>query len=211
MTIGIYILIILVLGYISVYLRERWLNAPWMMPLTWLGIFIHECSHALFCLLSGGKVTGFRVTSREGYITHYRPTVPIIGPMATAIAPMMLGLVVIGLLDHFWLKTSLSITSADILQNFVNVLSSLNPLRWQAWIMLALLLNVGVMLGPSIEDLKNIWPLVLLSFFIHSESLAKVLSLVIGLIAVNILLFLIIIIARIIWTKKRTTTRIVHQ
>ncbi len=205
MTIGIYILIILVLGYISVYLRERWLIAKWMMPLTWLGIFIHESCHAVACVITGGQVTGFRVTSREGYITHYRPKVPIIGPMLTAIAPMFFGLIIIGLIDHFWLKTSLNITTINIWDNFTQVVANLNPLNLSGWILIALMLNIGVMLGPSLEDLKNIWPLILISFFISSEALAQILALVIALIAVNIMLFVLIIAIRAIMNKSRAT------
>lgn len=59
------------------------------------------------------------------------------------------------------------------------------------------------MMGPSVEDLKNIWPLVLLSFFIHSESLAKILALVIALIIVNILLFLLILLVKYFLQRKR--------
>jgi len=203
MTIGIYILIILVLGYISVYLREQFLEFKWMLPLTFIGIFIHESSHALFCLLTGGKVTGFRVTPHEGSVTHYRPKVPIIGPMLTAIAPMLVGLIVMGIISHFWLSTTITIDSTNIWHVMVKVLSSLNPLHWQAWVLALILLNIGVMLGPSIEDLKSIWPLVIASFFINSQSLAQILTLVIVLISVNILLFVLIIAFRIFLLKRR--------
>lgn len=203
MTIGIYILIIMALGYASVYLRERWLIAGWMMPLTWLGIFIHESCHALACVISGGQVTGFRVTSREGYITHYRPRVPIIGPMLTAIAPMLFGLVIIGLVNHFWLKTSLTIDTANIWENFTAIIRNLNPFSVSGLVLLILMLNIGVMLGPSLADLKNIWPLILISFFIHSQSLAMVLSLVIALMLANVMLFVLIIAVRAIVNNKK--------
>jgi len=205
MTVGIYLLIILVLGYISVYLRENYLEFKWMLPLTFIGIFIHESAHALFCLLTGGKVTGFRVTPHEGSVTHYRPKVPVIGPMLTAIAPMLVGLIVMGIISHFWLNTAITIDSTNVWTAIVKVLSSLNPFTLHAWILALILLNIGVMLGPSVEDLKSIWPLIILSFFIHSTSLAQILTLVIALISVNILLFVLIIIARIFLNKRRTT------
>ena len=205
MTIGLYLIIIFLLGYFSVYLRERYLKMKWLKPLTWLGIFIHESSHALFCLLTGGKVTGFRATSTEGYITHYRPKVPIVGPMLTAIGPMVGGLIIMGILNHFWLKTSLNISSANLWENFLAVGSNLNPFTWQAWVLLAIFLNIGVMVGPSIADLKSIWPLVILSFFVTSASLAQILALIIVLIALNILLFLLILLAKRLLTKKKTT------
>jgi len=203
MTIGIYLLIILILGYISVFLRERFLEFKWMLPLTFLGIFIHESSHALLCLLTGGRVTGFRVTPHEGSVTHYRPKVPVLGPMLTAVAPMLVGLMVIGVISHFWLKTAITADSINVWQAMVKVLASLNPFQWQAWVLAVILLNIGVMLGPSIEDLKSIWPLVILSFFIHSQGLAQILTLVIALISVNILLFVLIIAVRIFLLKRR--------
>lgn len=203
MTIGIYIIIILILGYFSVYIRERWLNLKWMKPLTWLGILIHESAHALLCLLTGGRVTGFRVTSTEGYVTHYRPKVPILGPMLTAIAPLLVGLIIIGVLNNFWLKTSLSITSPDIWENFSAVILSLNLFAWPTWILLIIFLNIGVTLGPSVADLKNIWPLVILSFFIKSEEVAQILASVIVLIAINIILFLLICLIKSLFIKKQ--------
>lgn len=203
MTIGIYLIIILILGYFSVYLRERYLNLKWLVPLTWLGIFIHESAHALFCLATGGKVINFHVTAREGYITHFRPRVPLIGPLVTAIAPLIFGLIIIGVLNHFWLKTSLGITSFNIWENFINVVSALNPFTWPAWVLLAIFLNIGVMMGPSIEDLKSIWPLVILSFFNKNQGLAQVLSLVIAMMIVNILLFLLILLVKYFFQRRR--------
>ena len=203
MTVGFYIISILILSYFSVYIRERWLRLKWLKPLTWLGIFIHESAHALFCVLTGGRVTGFRVTSTEGYVTHYRPKVPVIGPMVTSIAPMIVGLVVIGILNHFWLKTSLGITSANLWENFLAVGSNLNPFTWQAWVLLAIFLNIGVMIGPSLADLKSIWPLVIISFFINSNALAQILVLVIIMIGFNILLFLIILLVKKLVNKNQ--------
>ncbi|HBV02337.1 MAG TPA: hypothetical protein DEB69_02850 [Candidatus Komeilibacteria bacterium] len=191
MTIGFYLIVILVLGYCSVNLRER-LNLAWLKPLTWLGIFIHESSHALACIITGGRVTGFQVNARAGAVSHYQAKVPVIGPMLIAIAPILGGLAAIGLLNHFWLQTSLGVSSASIWLTFLDVVRSFNFLTLSAWALIVLLLNVGVMLGPSVQDLKNIWPLVILSFFISSQAVAQILALVIVLIAINIILFFLI-------------------
>lgn len=200
MTIGIYLIIILILGYFSVYLRER-LNLKWLKPLTFLGIFIHESSHAIASLITGGKVTGFQVSSRAGSVTHYPSKVPIIGPLLVAIAPLLGGLVVIGIINNFWLKTSLDVTSANLLLTWQAVIANFNLLTWQGWVLIILCLNIGVMLGPSVQDLKNIWPLVVLSFFIKTESLAQILALVIVLIAINVILFLILWLLRKLFIK----------
>jgi len=191
MTIGIYLIIILILGYFSVYLRER-LNLKWLKPLTFLGILIHENSHALASLITGGKVTSFKVSATSGSVTHYPSRVPIIGPMLVAIAPLLGGLAVIGLVNYLWLETSLGVSSANLLLTWQSVIASLNLLTWQGWVLIILFLNVGVMLGPSVQDLKNIWPLVILSFLIKTESLAAILALVVVLIAINVVLFLIL-------------------
>lgn len=200
MTIGLYLISILILGYFSVYLRER-LNLKWLKPLTFLGIFIHESSHAIASLITGGKVTGFKATSREGSVTHYPSKVPIIGPLLVAMAPLLGGLVVIGLVNNFWLKTSLDVTSANLLLTWQAVIANFNLLTWQGWALVILCLNIGVMLGPSVQDLKNIWPLVILSFFIKTESLAQILALVIVLIAINVILFLILWLLRRLFIK----------
>lgn len=202
MTIGIYLIIILILGYLSVNIRERWLRIKWLKPLTWLGIFIHEASHAIACFLTGGKVIGFRVSSTAGSVTHYKSKVPIIGPMLIAIAPLLGGLAVIGLLNHFWLKTSLGFTSSNIWETFLSVISSFNFLTLETWVLIILFLNIGVMLGPSVQDLKNIWPLVILSFFIKSDEVAQILALVIALIAINIILFLLIWLIKSLFVKN---------
>ena len=200
MTVGIYLIIILILGYFSVNLRAR-LNLKWLKPFTWLGIFIHEASHALACIITGGKVVGFQVSSTAGSVSHYKSKVPIIGPMLVAIAPIIGGLIAIGLLNKFWLGTSLGITSSDIWRTFLNVVSTFNFLSLSTWVLIILFLNIGVMLGPSVQDLKNIWPLVVLSFFIKSEKVAQILSLVIVLIAINIILFFMIWLVKILFKK----------
>ena len=190
MTIGFYIIIILVLGYLTVYLRERWLRAKWLKPLTWLGIFIHESCHALASILTGGKVTSFKVSATQGSVSHYPSKVPIVGPMLIALAPLIGGLAIIGLVNHFWLKTPINLNYTNIKDAFFILINSINWLSWQALIWLIICLNIGVMLGPSKQDLKNIWLIVIISFFISSQAIGQVLTLAIVLIMINLILFL---------------------
>jgi len=191
MTVGIYLIIILILGYSSVNIRER-MGLKWLKPFTWLGIFIHEASHALACIITGGKVVGFHISSTAGSVSHYKSKVPIIGPMLIAIAPIFGGLLAVGALNQFWLGTSLGFVSSNVWETFLVVVLSLNFSTLATWVLIILFLNIGVMLGPSIQDLKNIWPLVIVSFFIKSEEVAQILALVIVLIVINIILFLLI-------------------
>jgi hypothetical protein len=201
MTIGFYIIIILILGYFTVYLRENWLRVKWLKPLTWLGIFIHEACHALASIITGGKVASIRVTSTEGSVSHYPSKIPVIGPILIALAPLFGGLALLGLVDHFWLKTGVNLDSSSISQAFVSFFSNLKLFSWQALVWLAICLNIGVMLGPSKQDLKNIWLIVLVSFFIYNQAIANIFILAIVLIIINLLLFMVLKIINTFITK----------
>ena len=192
MTIGISIIIILALGSLSVYIRERYLNVKWMKPLTYIGIFIHELCHAIACYATGGKVVGFNVSSTQGSVEHYQPKVPILGPILVAIAPLLGGLAIVGLLNKVLLINSLEIQSINIWENLIEIFSNFNFLTWQTWVLIIFFLNIGVMLGPSTQDLKNIWLPVVLSFFLNVPEIGQILAFAIALIIINLLLFFIV-------------------
>jgi hypothetical protein len=192
MTIGLYIIIILALGYLSVFIRERYLDVKWMKPFTYIGIFIHELCHSLACYATGGKVVGFNVSSTQGSVEHYQPKIPILGPILVAIAPLLGGIAIVGLLNKIFLANSLTIQSVNIWENLVSIFSSLNFLTWQSWLLIVFFLNIGVMIGPSSQDLKNIWLPVVLSFFLNIPEISQILAFAIALIIINLLLFFII-------------------
>jgi len=200
MTIGIYLLILLGLGYLTVYLRERFVNWKILKPITWLGIFIHEGCHALACLVMGGKITGFRVTSTEGSVTHYWPKVPIIGPFAVAVAPLLGGLLILGTVNHFVLSDALN-NSGGLLSSLSSVWQLLTGFTWSSLVILFFLLNVGVMIGPSLEDLKNIWPIIVLLLFLKNSGVIELLSLAIVLVFLNICFFLLFLLIKKIWNR----------
>ena len=54
--------------------------------------------------------------------------------------------------------------------------------------MVLLLFNAGAMLGPSTQDLKNVWPILILLFFINSPALAGLGLAALGLILANIMM-----------------------
>jgi hypothetical protein len=202
MTIGIYIIILLSLGYFSVYIRERYLDVRWIKPFTYLGIFIHELCHALACYATGGKVLRMSVSSTQGSVEHYQPKIPLLGPILVAIAPLLGGVVIVGLLNKVLLANSIEIQSNNIWDNLVEIFSNLNFLTWQAWVLTFFFLNIGVMIGPSVQDLKNIWLPIVGSFFLNIPELEQVLAFAIALVIINILLF------SVIWIVK---TFITHQ
>lgn len=196
MTIGIYIIIILALGYASVYIRERYLDVKWMKPITWLGILIHESCHAIACYATGGKVVKMNVSSTQGSVEHYQPKIPFLGTILVAIAPLLGGVVLVGLLNKVLLANAIEIQSVNVWENLVEIFSNLNFLTWQTWVLIVFFLNIGVIVGPSVQDLKNIWLPVVGSFFLNIEELSQILAFAIALIIINILLFAII------WTIK---------
>ncbi|MBU1131542.1 M50 family metallopeptidase [Patescibacteria group bacterium] len=200
MTIGIYIIIILALGYVSVYIRERYLNVKWMKPLTWLGILIHESAHAIACYATGGKVVRMNVSSTQGSVEHYQPKIPFLGPVLVSVAPLLGGIVIVGILNKVLLANAIEIQSINIRENLVGIFSSFNFLSWQTWVLIVFFLNIGVIVGPSVQDLKNIWLPVVLSFFLNIEEIAQILAFAIALIIINILLFALI------WTVKTFIT-----
>ena len=202
MTIGVYIILILALGYISVYIRERYLGVKWMKPITYLGILIHETCHAVACYATGGKVVSMNVSSTQGSVEHYQPKIPFLGPILVSLAPLLGGIVLVGILNRVLLANALTIQSINIWDNLIGVFSSLNFLSWQTWILVIFFLNIGVMVGPSVQDLKNIWLPVVASFFFDIPEVSQLLAFAIALIIINILLFAIV------WVVK---TFITHQ
>jgi hypothetical protein len=66
-------------------------------------------------------------------------------------------------------------------------------LRWQSWVMILLLFNVGAMLGPSAQDLKNVWPMLIVLLFVNYPPLVGIGCAALGLIMANIVLQIIVI------------------
>jgi len=198
MTVGLYLLLLLSAGYLSVYLRSRYLDFKFLVPFTWLGILLHESAHAAACLIMGGKITGFRVTAKEGRVTHYWPQVPLIGPFFVAVAPLFLGLLILGAVNYFVWHNAL---------NDLSLISDQASTIWQIFIswsfgsllVVFFLLNIGVMIGPSWDDLKQIWPILLVLLFIHNDGINALLSLALLLVLLNTLFFALLIILKNLW------------
>ena len=64
--------------------------------------------------------------------------------------------------------------------------------------MLLLFINVGAMLGPSFQDIRNIWPIVILLFFVPanfvSDPAITIAMTALGLILVGIVIQLVAIV-----------------
>jgi hypothetical protein len=184
MSLGLLILLIFILGYLSNWLNWRYLNYAPIKILYYLGAAVHEISHALFCVFCGAKITEFSIFSRQPHVIYQKPKIPVLGNFLISLAPISGGLAFIFLLNKFFLENYFTWPFS---------LAQINLLEWQSWLMVFLSFNMGAMIGPSFLDLKNIWPVLLLCFFINWPILATLSSLIFGFMLANIAIQLILI------------------
>jgi hypothetical protein len=83
------------------------------------------------------------------------------------------------------------------LHDFLKFFNQINIAKWQDWVLIFLFFNMGAMLGPSWQDLKNVWILIIILAFIPSAFFTHLGLLAAALILMNIVLqiFLIIIVS----------------
>ena len=206
---GLLIIFITLLGYIGNWINWRYLNYKLTHLLYFIGAFVHETSHALACLLTGARITEYNIFSRQPRVVYSpNPRLPLIGRLLISLAPLIGGLLFLFLINHYWLSGYFNLPQVsdwrDIPLIPLGLLSQINLLGWQSWVMILLFLNVGAMIGPSVKDLKNIWPVFPVFFFVKSPLFVNFAFLVIGLILTNIIIqfFLILLINLIKIVKK---------
>ena len=197
MNLGILIILIALLGYISNWLNWRYLNYSVVRLLFYVGAFLHELSHVIFCRLTGATITGGNIFSRKPHVIHSKPKLPFIGQLLISLAPIIGGLLFLFLINKYYLVNYFEIPQFSDWQSVLiaplNLLSQINLLGWQSWLMILLFLNVGAMIGPSLQDLKNIWPIMIILLFIKCSPLLSLSLLVIILILTNIIIQIILI------------------
>jgi len=201
MNLGILVISITVLGAFSNWLNWRYLNYSVVRLLYCLGAFVHELSHAIVCFFTGAKITEIKVFSQKPHVIHSKSKLPLAGEILISLAPIAGGLLVLFLINKYFLVNQFAIPEfSDWHSVFVaslQLLSQINLLSWQSWLMVLLFLNVGAMIGPSWQDLKNIWPAIFIFFFFNHDLLGNLGLMVIILILTNILIQLILIL--LIW------------
>lgn len=198
MTFGIALIIVVAFGYASNWLNWRFLNHPVVRLSYYAGTLVHECSHALVCLLTGAHIQKFKVFSREPQVVHGPSRIPFIGGALISIAPLFGGLLFLWLMNHYLLGGVFSFgqSSADWLQpvtNALGLLAQLRPFEWQSWLVVFLALNIGAMLGPSIQDLRNMWPVLIVVCFVPSPLLVGICLTAVSLIVVNMMIQIMLI------------------
>ncbi len=194
--IGLLILLVSLFAYISNYLNWRFLNTKVIRFSYLIGAMVHELSHAFFCLLTGAKIKQIRIFSSHPQVIHTKPRFGIVGQVLISLAPIVGGLLFLFGVNYFILQQYFSWSWSVGYDNIFALLQNINLLEWQSLVMLFIVLNAGSMLGPSGQDLKNIWPVVLVLLFWHNSTVAAVLWLVISIILFNIICQLLIIALR---------------
>lgn len=209
MNLGIIVLSITIVGSLSNWLNWRYLNYPITRLLYYVGAFVHETSHAVLCILTGAKIKEFVVSSSQPHVTHQKSKLPIVGEILISFAPIAGGLLFLALVNHYFLGNYFAAPHVSEWQNlFIGALKSLaqiNLLQWQSWVMILFFFNVGAMVGPSPRDLKNIWPILILLFFVQSAFFADLGFVALSLILVNIALQIIFIL--VFWLVSIATGR----
>lgn len=192
---GIVVVLITVVGYISNFLNWRYLNYRITHLLYYVGAFVHETSHAVLCILTGAKIEEFRIFSEQPRVIHRKSKLPLLGGLLISSAPIAGGLLFLFLVNRYLLGNYFAMPQVSSLHDWQSVLieplkllSQINPFQWQSWVMILLSFNAGAMLGPSAQDLKNVWPMLILLFLITSPFIVSVGLTALSLIFANIVL-----------------------
>jgi hypothetical protein len=188
---GVVIILITAAGYVSNELNWRFLNYRITRMLYYVGAFVHETSHAVLCVLTGAKIEEFKVFSSQPHVLHRKSKIPFLGELLISAAPIAGGLLFLFLVNHYLLGNYFAVSRG--FTEPLTLLRQINLLQWQSWVMIFLFFNVGAMLGPSTQDLKNIWPLLIVLLFVSSAFLVNFGLVALSLILVNIVIQVIAI------------------
>lgn len=167
MSLGLVISLIVASGYASVWLTGRYLNYRPMRALYYIGAVIHESSHALLCLIVGARIREISFFSAQPHVTHDRSRLPLIGPALISLAPIAGGLAFLFAIER--------------------------SVPWHYLAIAILALNAGAMLGPSLQDLKNMWLALILLYFISWPAVEQLGIAALSYIALNIALQIVLI------------------
>ncbi|MFA7253439.1 MAG: hypothetical protein WC107_02705 [Patescibacteria group bacterium] len=156
------IIIVFLLSYIIDFLLSRSIFGKRYRIFVAPGIILHELSHALFCLVTGAKITKVSLFEAEGgSVEHSAPKLPILGQMMISLAPFITGIVAIYFLAHFIGIKPIEFSPTDlsyekIIHYFVASFSAINVSSYRNWIILYFIISIIVTMTPSIQDFKNL-------------------------------------------------------
>src|SRR6266568_2943878 len=165
-TIGIVIIAISAWGYISNWLNWRFLNYKINHLLYYFGAFIHESSHALLCLATGAKISEYKVITTQPHVTYSNSRLPTLGNLLISIAPIIGGLTFLFFVNKYFLQNQFVMPAFSnwklFLNDFLKFINQINITKWKDLIVIFLFFNIGAMISPSWQDLKNVWILIIL-------------------------------------------------
>ena len=145
-TIGILIIIVSVLGYTSNWLNWRFLNYKINHLLYYLGAFVHETSHAILCLLTGAKISQYKVFTEQPRVVYSKPRLPVIGNLLISIAPMFGGLALLFFVNKYLLINEYSMPLFSnwkfFLSDFLRFLKQIDLTQWKNFIILFIIMLV---------------------------------------------------------------------
>ena len=136
--------------------------------LLFIGVFIHEASHALACFVTGASVYEFNVGLYHGHVKHGEPKIPILGNVIISLAPFFVGICLLVLLFMWVLDVSslnefAKLFKPDVFANFSNlvegvknIINQIDFMHWKFWAALLLMFNILATFHPSPQDFKNI-------------------------------------------------------
>jgi len=118
------------------------------------GVFIHEMSHAIACLIVGAKIKDISFISKDGgYVLHTEPKIPIIGNILISFAPIFGAILSVYLISLFFNFPIIAMDKLNIIE-FFNIIKN-NILDWQFWIIFYFITSILICLIPSWQDIKN--------------------------------------------------------
>ncbi|MES2314732.1 MAG: hypothetical protein V4524_02220 [Patescibacteria group bacterium] len=191
MTTGFILLIMIVVAYFSNWLNWKFLNSNITRYLYYIGTLVHESSHALVAIVLGSRIHEFKIFSEQPHVVYGKPKIPLIGNMLISLAPLFGGLAFLYLVNSYVLHSQYLIHSValeNIFGAILDTLSQINLLHWQTWVLILLFINVGAMLSPSYQDIKNMWPVLIVFLFFNIAPLSDILIIALQLILVGIVI-----------------------
>jgi len=125
------------------------------------GIIIHELSHALFCLLTGARITKLSMFEKDGGQVEHKPSkIPILGQFLISMAPFAVGFAVLYIISaRLGLKVQnleggYGISMAtDILNQLI---SNVKSYDYKSLILFYVAVSAAITMVPSTKDFKNI-------------------------------------------------------
>ncbi len=105
--IGVIVIAITALGYVSNFLNWRFLDYAPIRALYYVGALVHETSHAIACILTGARIEQFTVFSNQPQVVHRKSRLPILGELIISAAPIAGGLLFLFLVNRYALGTIL--------------------------------------------------------------------------------------------------------